>query len=363
MPDRYLGRPLARMARIARFMGPALAALTLWGCSSDLDVTAPYKNITVVYALLDPLSTDGTTPETLHFVKINKAFLGDGDAYTYAQIPDSTEFTDAQLQAHIEKLDDNGNVTASYELRDTIMDGRDPGIFNGPQHKLYCFNAALDPTARYRLNAVAKGEQITAVTPLVENFSPNPVVLASNFKLALAVNNAYGSPLIRWTSGPNGKRYEFSYRFKYDEIALNGDTAHLSFTEYVGTVVATGSSGNETMELNIDGEGFYQSIAAHVHPDDNVTKRVFRGVDLVWAVAAPDLHTYLQLANPISGIVEEHPQFSNVTNGYGLFTSRFFREVKDRPLNDPSEVELVEGQYTADLQFCIPGASAPLGCD
>jgi hypothetical protein len=63
----------------------AVAAFT--SCSTDLDVAAPYKENTVVYALLDK----GTT---IQFVKINKAFLGPGNALVYASpSPIPAEYT------------------------------------------------------------------------------------------------------------------------------------------------------------------------------------------------------------------------------------------------------------------------------
>jgi hypothetical protein len=103
----------------------AVATLLSTSCSNELDVTAPYEENTVVYALLDK----GTTTQ---FVKINKAFLGPDNALVYAAVPDSSEYTDAQLQAQVQEVK-NGVVTATFPLQDTIMD-HDPGIFAGPQH-------------------------------------------------------------------------------------------------------------------------------------------------------------------------------------------------------------------------------------
>ncbi|MFT3885073.1 MAG: DUF4249 family protein [Flavobacteriales bacterium] len=351
------------MVRIISIIGTALAVLGLSGCSSDLDVTAPYKNITIVYAFLSTTNADGTPADT-QWVKINKAFLGEGNAFTYAQVADSNEYTDAQLQAEVQALNAQGTVTASYPLQSKQVGDRDPGLFNGPQHKLYYFTATLDPSKQYRLHAIAKGQEITATTPIVGDLSPAAPLLSSTFVFNFATSTGtYGSPQVRWTSGPNSKRYELSYRFNYDEVHVAGDTAHLSFTQFVGTTITSGTNGNEEGRQDISGESFFQSIAAHVHPDANVVKRIFRGIDVIWAVASPDLNTYLQLASPISGIVEERPQYTNVQNGYGLFSSRYFRELRNKAIGDGSKHELVEGRYTAGLGFCFPGSSPPLGCD
>ncbi|MFN3874859.1 MAG: hypothetical protein ACK4L7_02980, partial [Flavobacteriales bacterium] len=60
----------------------ALMALSLLGaCSTELDVNEPYKDISIVYGLLNQR-------DSLHFVKINKAFLGEGNALDMARVRD-----------------------------------------------------------------------------------------------------------------------------------------------------------------------------------------------------------------------------------------------------------------------------------
>ena len=81
-----------------------LSALLMFnGCSNDFDINASYKEITVVYGLLD-------TNQDTTYLKINKAFLGDDNALIMAQIPDSSEF--------IKKLDvkiwEDGNESNAY---------------------------------------------------------------------------------------------------------------------------------------------------------------------------------------------------------------------------------------------------------
>jgi len=40
-------------------------------------------------------------------------------------------------------------------------------------------------------------------------------------------------------------------------------------------------------------------------------------------VGSEDLETYINVNKPITGIVQERPQFTNINNGIGLFSSRF----------------------------------------
>ena len=336
-------------------LGVTLSAL-FHGCKSDLDVLAPYKEITVVYGLLD------RTDDTL-WLKINKAFLGDGNALEFAQIPDSNEYANEQFSGVIEQLDDQGAVLNTYPIQNTIVN-RPVGIFNGPQHKMYYIlaGAGLNDDFRYRLKATAKGNVIEASTPLVNDFSIYNPTQNPNTLINFKTSGGYVPYEVKWDVARNGKRYEVSYRFHYDEIRTDNSVQSKSFTTTIGTLISSGPVG-EQVSVSLNGELFYQGVANNVQPDPNVVKRVFQGIDLLWAVAGPDLHTYLQLASPISGIVEERPDYTNISGGYGLFSSRLFKVapaggdsyLTRKRLNDLSTIELIQGQYTGNLQFCIPG--------
>ncbi len=333
------------------FLVAGISAFLLPACNQDLDVTAPYKENTVIYALLN---RDSTT----QYVRINKAFLGPGNAFVYAQVPDSTEYQDGQLQAEVQEVK-NGVVVHAYALRDTLVP-HDPGVFAGPMHKVYCFNAVLDSTSTYRIAATAKGNQVSAVTAVVGAVRPLSSTIAQPLRL-VQLGGGFMDQTVRWLSSENGKRYELSYRFNWDEVS-GTDTVSKSFTQSISTTFSNGLAGGESMEARMGGESFFQTVALRVGNAPNVTQRIFRGVDLLWAVAASDLNLYMQVASPISGLVEDRPVYTNVNNGYGLFSSRRFK-VLHKSLDANSVPELVQGQYTAGLLFCVPGSSFPFGCN
>jgi hypothetical protein len=245
----------------------AVATLLSTSCSNELDVTAPYEENTVAYALLDK----GTTTQ---FVKINKAFLGPDNALVYAAVPDSSEYTDAQLQAQVQEVK-NGVVTATFPLQDTIMD-HDPGIFAGPQHKLYYFTANLDSSATYRLEATAKGNQVSAECGVVARMVPTGAIASQPLRLVPTGGNGYANMNIRWNSAANGKRYDLSYRFKWDEV-IGADTVAKSFTQPLATVVADNTNGGAQLDASFEGEAFFQTVAVRVGNTPGVSKRIYRG--------------------------------------------------------------------------------------
>ncbi len=320
------------------------------GCSSDLEVNAPYKETPVVYGILN-------RSERTHWVLINKAFLGNDDALVYAQIPDSNEYTDSQLQnAVVEEL--NGStVVNTFALNDTILNNRLDGVFYNPVHKAYYFRTTSDLVQdhTYRFKATAKGVPLTASTAIVNDFVINGTDANPNVKVGLVnTNGNYVDYELNWNSGADGRRYEVSYVFKYVEVRNGTDSTYRSISFSLGSFITGGLNGGEEFSAIIDGQQFYQLIGSSIQDDPTVEKRVFKGLDFVFWVASEEFHTYLSLASPVTGIVEDRPDYTNVTNGYGLFGSRYFKSVNNKQLNAESVAELVQGTYTQDLGFCVP---------
>nr|MDQ3100708.1 hypothetical protein [Bacteroidota bacterium] len=201
-----------------KFLFLLVAATVLLGCSTELEVNAPYKDITIVYGLLNQR-------EDTHFVKINKAFLGEGDAYQYAAIQDSNEYRDEDItHKMVHRLGTNGQPEASFELFPIQINDRLPGDFYSPEQTVYYFVHPevvqvnndvfyLDQNKEYQLDLVVKGKEIKARTTITNDFLISPV----NFSPTTVVNfhgpQGYLPYTFRWTTGVDGKRYEVSLRF------------------------------------------------------------------------------------------------------------------------------------------------------
>lgn len=351
----------------------ATAALViLTGCSTDLDINAPYKDSTVVYALFN-------MREDTHYVKINKAFLGEGNALTYAQIADSNEYAaeDIELARVIQYT--NGNPVDSFELQPITINNRVPGTFYAPQQRLYYFAGQqqflpvtglavyLNPTSEYQVKLRVKGNNITAKTNVVNDFTIQTIdqdttanLNANRVNFRNATDTDYGQYEFNWTSRLNGKRYEVAWRFRYDEVRGQDTVRGLSFTQKMGTKTAANSSQSEPMSLFLAGETFYSTIAGRIPVNPAVDKRIFQGLDFLVSVANDEFDTFLTLSEPVSGIIEERPAYTNATGAFGIVAGRYTKNVIGKRLNANSLRELIEGPYTAQLRFCSgidPGTS------
>ena len=102
----------------------------------------------------------------------------------------------------------------------------------------------------------------------------------------------------------------------------------------------------------MEGELFYNTIASLIPNDPTVDHRIFLGIDFLVSVANDEFHTYLALDEPISGVVEDRPSYTNITNGYGIFASRYTKNIIGKRLSSAWLEELVDGNITGQLRFC-----------
>ena len=136
-------------------------------CNHKLEVNAPWKDITVVYGLLDQ-------NDTVHYLKITKAFLGAGDALSFARIPDSSNYQE-KLDVRLEGWEMISQYDSSLKqtiLFDTVtITNKLPGdsIFYFPDQLVYrsMDHTKLNSTLIYKLfiKEPKTGKEITSQTP------------------------------------------------------------------------------------------------------------------------------------------------------------------------------------------------------
>ena len=106
-------------------------------CKNDLKILAPYKETVSVYALLNP-------QESRQYIRINKIFLGEGNAYVMAQVTDSVNYQQGVISVTMERyfngvpdLTTLGNPTKKQIiLKDTVIQTK-PGPFSQSQRLWY----------------------------------------------------------------------------------------------------------------------------------------------------------------------------------------------------------------------------------
>ena len=167
------------MRKIALYF---ILALGITSCNDKIDLIGDYQETAVVYGLLDHA-------DSLHFIKITRAFIGPGSAVDLAQIDDSSYFN--QVDATVTEVV-AGVETRTWILRDTIVTNKDiNGAFYAPAQKVFYFKtlptgvnevqqgspsaltSSLNKDATYKLHIdIDNGKfQVNGVTNLVHGIT------------------------------------------------------------------------------------------------------------------------------------------------------------------------------------------------
>ena len=300
-------------------------AVIFTSCDTDFDVNAEWEEVTVVYGLLDA----GDEMKTQQ-IKISKAFLGKMDALQMAQYADSINFDQGELAVKVIRVKNNG-------IRDTItLDEvptlRNDGVFND-SIIVYTFenNNFLNSNSEYELlikNNVT-GNEVRSTTNIISGFDFD---MGNGFRFGFIETWVLGNPsatkfsntTVRWgNSTDNGQQYQIDLIFNYQE---NNVSKSLIYT----TPVLEGTS-----QFEFEGEKFFNFFKNELDTNPSLVRK-FIDIDLVMIVGSQDLKTYRIINEEITGIVQERPQFTNINNGIGLFSSRYTKVRYGFPLTSSS---------------------------
>ena len=338
-------RPRTANRELRTFVFLLLSILLFtWSCEENFDINAPYQDITVVFGLLDP-------GEDTIFLKINKAFLGDGNVLEMAKIEDSSIYVNG-LQASIEEWE-NGDFKKAYQLDTITIKNKEEGFFYNPYQIIYYTPYEPATSREYRLKVEVNNKEITAVTNLVNNFSISKPSAGSQFIQFRKDTDGE----VEWSSANFGKRYEVVIRFKYKEVLFNSPDTVYKYVDWgMGTKKSVSDIGGEELKIAYSNNGFYTFIADQIpYKQDpaleaNVKERYTNNVDFIIAVAAEDLNTYMEVNEPSNSIVQERPDYTNITSGIGIFSSRF-RNMRTKKIH-PETIQMIKtDSLTKDLKF------------
>jgi len=316
-------------------------AILFHACKTDFDINAPWKESTIVYGILNQ-------NDSIHYLKINKAFLGEGDAMMMAQNPDSSTYgnnIDVSLYAY-----NTGNLVDIIPLDTVTVYNKDSGIFSYPKQILYKTTRSLNEGFLYKIYIHNKisGKIITSDSIYL--------VQGTGFKL----EKPFGS-FMDFTSKPPyeskllfktpkyGKRFQIIFRFHYFETDINTSVTESKYTDWnLGEKKSSSLAGNESIEINY-GEQFFNVLKGSIRQNSSV-RRASDHVEVIVYVAGDDLSIYMDVNSPSSSIVQERPEYSNIINGIGIFSCRYDLR-KKFVLSTKSLDSLSYGRFTSDLGF------------
>jgi hypothetical protein len=327
-----------------------LAIVSVFGssCSNEIDINAPYKETMVVFGLLNK-------DESTHYIRINKAFLGEGDALQFATFADSINYAPGIIDAKIEEVL-NGNVTRTFTLEAVTDIAKDPGIFSNPYQVVYKFETpvgqGLNGDADYKLKVKnnSTSYEITSESNLV-----GQVILSSPGINLPAISLYPQAPTtIKFKSGKNGKLFEVFIYFKYREYNINTpqDIVEKSVLINLGRTSIDNTSFVKDLTSSIANSVIYQTLANNISESTSTNPMVRLADSLRIEInsASEPLETYLNINQPSNTLAQERPVYGNIDNGIGLFSSRgtLYRSFY---INDASVDSLKNNFVTNKLGF------------
>lgn len=334
----------------------AVTTLHMSSCSEDFKIAAPYKDITVVYGMLQH-------GNNAHYIRIQKAFIDENkSALELAKIADSNFYKDIEVRMKV--INGAGSVVENTILRRVNMadEGlpKEPGTFFTEPSYAYKHDNLLptDPSYTFRLVITNKvtGNVDSATTRLIDSaptsfdiFEFTRNVYTINFQSNSAVSN-YSLSFDRIS--PHARYLEGYIRFKY-VTADNGVQKDSSFIWRFTSLAVP--EGQTKPKLEVTTNQFLPIFKANIPPATATEVRYLDSADVfVWA-ADNNYYNYM-LANQVQGGItadQVKPLYTTIQgkNVVGMFGSRAMRTRFNVPISDLSLDSLKQSNITSDLRF------------
>ena len=362
----------------------AFCCLIMWvgiGCSTDIDLTAPYERSPVVFSLLE-------AAQDTQWVRINRTWLGDGNQFDAAMVQDSSEYDRDDL---IVVMDERSGeqVLRTWQLQDTVIENKSTdGIFYGPNHQMWFFvpEGGLDSEAEYDFSMdIADGTHAEASTNMIATQAGNitqPPPGVVNFKFGFAsigFQTTYPDITFKWSSTEGASQYDISMRIHVTE-RIWADLEHTQLVDELdriiewpmGSLRTDTDEGGEVLQKEVNGERFFTTLSTQLVEDPYITRvlgswdenvQIARAFDFILTIANEELATYLEINSPVTGVIQERPEYTNINGGLGLFASRASQGVYGVGYTTSTIEQLMEGDATAALNFCTPNPFSDFFCD
>lgn len=346
----------------------------LTSCSEDIDMVGGFTETAVVYGLLDQA-------DSIHFVKITRAFIGPGNSLEIAQIPDSSYFD--QVDATITEIVDDVQ-TRQWVLQDTIVENKETnGVFYAPTQKLYYFItrkckadgsqqvgtvpslSSLNKDAIYKINISINGGEfeVSGETELVKGIT-SPTVDPVTYRYDFIENDgSYANNGIKVNTG-NSYVLNTQLEIKFDEIQSGVDTTVRSFIWNLGESEVT-PNGFKVFTMN--GNSFYNLLFANCTNNALINRRRIHSFKAIMTGGAEELYNYMLVNKPSSSLAQNKPTYTNLTvtgdhRVIGIFSARYTYSVEKfyiNPFNNSLRMLTVESvqklwqlSNAENLNFC-----------
>ncbi len=336
-----------------------LGALSLIGlmslsvsCDNDFSVSDDWSDVTVVYSLLDPAADT-------NWVRIERGYLGDAAASQSYGIPDSLYYD--SLVVILNEYNEGNELQRTITLeRDNTSRDRQPGVFTTNDYRLYRTTEPIDDEFIYEIvvqQTNAKFTDVRARTEIVGGQDPNSFdafgFITPRDRPGIA-REYLGS--IKIVPSERAVIYQvyFTLRYKEYDIVTKEETFKSVYFQYA---TLQGEAINRAELTFSTTENNFAALVAKDIPVNENKIRFVEGMKIDVYAGGEDLLKYMILNAPTTGVGQTKPEFPQIEEGTGLFSSRTVLSLDDV---DFRRTNLGAGIYTNDFDdFYL----APALCD
>jgi hypothetical protein len=329
----------------------------MFGCSEDFVVTAPYKDITLVYGMLN-------MNDTAHYIRIQKAFLDEQkSAIDMAKVPDSNYYKESDLNVTVLELTGTAGMAIPVTRVNMEDEGytKQPGTFFTSPNYAYKFKHPLNPSRKYRLvisNNIT-GEVDSADISIVDATKLySPSFNQAQYKIMFARTQPAEITKfpLTFNFGPEVRYVEAVLRFRWVEVKSNGTEIDKSADLKLGSMPVNEHSITGTEYLVYPNISIYSFLRDAMHPAPSNEARYLDSCDVYLYAAGQDFYEYLTVNQIQSGGLtadQIKPLYTNIKGRdvYGLFSSRTFVAKLNVPIDSITYDSLRVNPITAPLNI------------
>ncbi|MBQ9254031.1 MAG: hypothetical protein IJ180_04560 [Bacteroidales bacterium] len=294
-----------------------LACIVLFVRCDDVEFSPnePWQEQMMIYGILD--QDDDTT-----FVRIEKVFLGDGNALHYAKQKDSVYYPvdDLDVKMYEYNLNDTNNSINVFQFDYTMRQKPEGSFYSGEVPLYYCVTKnKLSVNKFYRLEVTNKktGFKASSSTYLIADYSIN----TSNFTF----NNSSGTRLVVTWNNVNesqsnanlvAKRFQVNVRFNYRR------QARIEHVDIPLSAVSNSSTSIRQMTAPISKEDIVLYLKNALENETGISWYNDAPFEINILACDQEMFDYISINNATERSLNYKPSYSNINGGYGLFASR-----------------------------------------
>ncbi|MBK7694667.1 MAG: DUF4249 family protein [Saprospiraceae bacterium] len=278
-------------------------------CSEDFVLTEPWKDIPVVYGLINRV-------DSAQYIRVEKLFVDENiPAVDMAKVADSIYYKNAKVYLI--------NLTSKREVELKKVDGtsegypRNSGPFAQVPNILYKLKTSQLQMAGGDsiLLKIDRGDgktQVTSRIQLVRDFdftSPPSTNREVQFKPDFPQSFSWQKP-------------KSSQIFDFDIIINVQETNTVSGNISVKPLRWVLKKGDLSSSVTVGGLQFYNFLKENLIVDPAIKREILR-LDFKVRAGGPEVYDFNSIVNANTGITasQEIPRYSNMSEGFGLFSS------------------------------------------